>query len=136
MESMDFSSTNDILQTIPEEKKIDEPQMMEFSSSVADLVPPTQDTYINPTNQRVSGLSLPNEPVQPTNRKSQNPFNLTDDQLNALIAGIVAVVLFSSTVQGKMSGFVPNFTGINGNIANVIVGAVLFYFAHRFIKNR
>jgi hypothetical protein len=135
MESLDFNGTSDILQPIPEEKKIDEPQMMEFSSSVSDLVPPTQDAYINPTNQRVSGLSLPNEPVT-NNKKSQNPFNLTDEQFNALIAGIVAVVLFSSTVQGKMAGFVPNFTGMNGNIANVIVGAVLFYFAHRFIKNR
>ena len=132
---MDFSGSSDILQPIPEEKKVDEPQMMEFSSSVADLIPPPQDAYINPTNQRVSGLSMPNEPSQPQ-KKSQNPFNLTDDQFNALIAGIVAVVLFSSTVQGKLAGFVPNFTGINGSIANALAGAVLFYFAHRFIKNR
>lgn len=135
MESMDFSGTSEILQPIPEEKKIDEPQMMEFSSSVADLVPPTQDVYINPTNQRVSGLSLPTEPTT-QNRKSQNPFNLTDEQFSALIAGIVAVVLFSNAVQTKLSGFVPNFTGINGSIANVLLGAVLFYFAHRFAKNR
>jgi hypothetical protein len=134
MDNLDFNGSSDILQPIPEEKKVDEPQMMEFSSSVADLVPPPQDAYINPTNQRVSGLSMPNDP--PPQKKSQNPFNLTDDQFNALIAGIVAVVLFSATVQGKLSGFVPNFTGINGNIANVLVGAVLFYFAHRFIKNR
>ena len=135
MENLDFSGSSELVQPIPQEKKVEEEQMMEFSSSVADLVPPQQDAYINPTNQRVSGLSLPNEPPS-NNKKSQNPFNLTDDQLNALIAGVVAVVLFSTTVQTKLAGFVPNFTGMNGNIANVLVGAVLFYFAHRFIKNR
>ena len=135
MENLDFNGSSDIVQPIPQEKKVDEEQMMEFSSSVADLVPPTQDVYVNPTNQRVSGLSLPNEPVQ-QNRKSHNPFNLTDDQLNALIAGVIAVVVFSTTVQNKLAGVVPNFTSINGSIANVLVGAILFYFAHRFIKNR
>ena len=49
---------------------------------------------------------------------------------------VVAVVVFSTTVQTKLAGVVPNFTSINGSIANVLVGAVLFYFAHRFIKNR
>lgn len=134
MENLDFNGSSEIVQPIPQEKKVDEEQMMEFSSSVADLVPPPQDVYVNPSNQRVSGLSLPNEPVQ--NRKSQNPFNLTDDQLNALIAGVIAVVVFSTTVQTKLAGVVPNFTSINGSIANVLVGAILFYFAHRFIKNR
>ena len=138
MENLDFNGSSDILKLIPEEKpeekKVDEPQMMEFSSSVADLMPPTpSDAYINPSNHRVSALSLPNDP-QP--KKQQNPFNLTDEQMNALLAGVVAVVLFSSTVQSKLSGFVPNFTGINGSIANVLVGAILFYFAFRFIKNR
>lgn len=133
MENLNFDGSSDILQPIPQEKKVEEEQMMEFSSSVADLVPP-QDAYINPTNQRVSGISLPNDP--PQQRRSQNPFNLTDEQMSALVAGIVAVVLFSNTIQTKLAGFVPNFTSVNGSIANVLVGAVLFYFAHRFIKNR
>lgn len=151
MENLDFSGASSLIQTIDvppqsqsqliiEEKKIEEPQMMEFSSSVADLMPtpqvmgPPQDVYTNPTNGRVSGLSLGGDP-QPQ-KKNQNPFNLTDEQFNALLAGIVAVVVYSATVQGKLSGLVPNFGGINGSIASVLTAAVIYYFAHRFIKNR
>lgn len=156
MDNLDFNGTSDITQMIDEppkqqlqmqhqppplvieEKKIDEPQMMEFSSSVSDLMPvglpPSQDVYTNPTNGRVSGITLSDPP--PQQKRSQNPFNLTDDQFNALIAGVVAVVVFSTTVQTKIAGLVPNFGGINGSIANVLAAAVLYFFAHRFIKNR
>lgn len=144
MENLDFSGTTEITQLIQnpppviEEKKLDEPQMMEFSSSVADLMPtpiqPPQDVYTNPTNGRVSGISLGGETQQP--KKSQNPFNLTDEQFNALLAGIIAVVVFSNAVQMRLSGLVPNFGGINGSIASVLAAAVIYYFAHRFIKNR
>lgn len=149
MENLDFNGTSSLVQSIEtpppssslviEEKKIEESQMMEFSSSVADLMPtpqgPPQDVYTNPTNGRVSGLSLGGDP-QPQQKKNQNPFNLTDEQFNALLAGVVAVVIYSTTVQGKLSGLVPNFGGINGSIASVLAAAILYYFAHRFIKNR
>lgn len=121
-----------------EEKKVEEKQMMEFSSSVADLMTPIsnqQDVYTNPTNGRVAALSLPNEPVQ-QQKKQPNPFNLTDEQFNALLAGVIAVVVFSTAVQGRLSTLVPNFSGINGSIASVLVAAVAYYFAFRFIKNR
>lgn len=150
---MDFNDTSTLIQPIPsppppppppqqpqphqlEEKKVDESQMMEFSSSIDDLMPApiSQDVYTNPTNGRVAALSLPNEPVQ--KKKSQNPFNLTDEQYNALLAGVVAVIVFSTAVQTKLAGIVPNFAGINGNIASVLVAAVVFYFANRFIKSR
>lgn len=150
MENLDFSGTSTLTQLIDapppqseliiEEKKIDEPQMMEFSSSVAELMPiapqgPPQDVYTNPTNGRVSGISLGGDP-SPQQKKSQNPFNLTDEQFNALLAGVVAVVVFSTAVQTRLSTLVPNFGGINGSIASVLVGAIFYYFAYRFIKNR
>ncbi len=143
---MDFDGTSSIIQNIesppqyhPEEKKVDESQMMEFSSSIDDLMPTTasssQDVYTNPTNGRVAALSLPNEPT-PRKKSTQNPFNLTDEQFNALLAGIVAVIIFSTAVQTKLAGAVPNFAGINGSIASVLLAAVAFYFANRFIKSR
>ena len=148
---MDFSGTSDIVQLIQqppsptppppqllEEKKVDESQMMEFSSSIDDLVPApvSQDVYTNPTNGRVAALSLPNDPLTSKKKSTQNPFNLTDEQYNALLAGIVAVIVFSTVVQTKLASIVPNFAGINGNIASVLVAAVVFYFANRFIKSR
>lgn len=159
MENFDFQGTGDIIQQIeksppqqqqqkdplviiPEEKKIDETQMMEFSSSVDDLMPSapisSQDVYTNPTNGRVAALSLPNEPLPQQKKKgsSQNPFNLTNEQFNAILAGIIAVIVFSTMVQTKLAGIVPNFSGINGSIASALLGAVLFYFSHQFIKNR
>ncbi len=139
MENVDFSGSSDITQLITQEKKVDEPQMMEFSSSIEDLMPTapiTQDVYTNPSNNRVAGLSLPNEPISQKKKNSGNPFNLTDDQFNAVIAGAVSVVVFSTLVQTKLAGIVPNFAGMNGNIASAMAAAVLFYFAHRFAKNR
>ena len=151
MENMDFSGTSDIVQLIQqppsptppppqllEEKKVDESQMMEFSSSIDDLMPApvSQDVYTNPTNGRVAALSLPNDPLTSKKKSTQNPFNLTDEQYNALLAGIVAVIVFSTVVQTKLASIVPNFAGINGNIASVLVAAVVFYFANRFIKSR
>lgn len=151
MENMDFDGTSSLVQTIPssppppptqqiitEEKKVDESQMMEFSSSIDDLMTPpssSQDVYTNPTNGRVAALSLPNEPSS-KKKSTQNPFNLTDEQYNALLAGIIAVIIFSTAVQTKLAGVVPNFSGINGSIASVLLAAVAFYFANRFIKSR
>lgn len=146
---MDFDGTSSLVQTIPsppppvqqiitEEKKVDESQMMEFSSSIDDLMTPpssSQDVYTNPTNGRVAALSLPNEPSS-KKKSTQNPFNLTDEQFNALLAGIIAVIIFSTAVQTKLAGVVPNFSGINGSIASVLLAAVAFYFANRFIKSR
>lgn len=156
MENFDFSNSSSITQTIEnspvpsstaqlitEEKKLDETQMMEFSSSVADLMPtpssqmmmgPPQDIYTNPTNGRVAGISLGGESQQP--KRAQNPFNLTDEQFNALIAGVVAVIVFSTTVQTKLASLVPNFGGINGSIASALLAAIVYYFLHRFAKNR
>ena len=160
MENLDFSNTDSMIQNIQqppppqaqlivEEKKLDEPQMMEFSSSVDDLMAPvggpppsmpesSQDVYTNPTNGRVAAMGLPDPTYSSQKKKksAQNPFNLTDEQFNALLAGIVAVLVFSTMVQTKLAGTVPNFSGINGNIASALLGAVVFYFAHRFIKNR
>jgi hypothetical protein len=143
MEHMDFSGASDILQKIPDEKKVDEPQMMEFSSSIADIFPESgpqlqqQPVYTNPSNDKVSGLAISDTaPTPSTRNKKGNPFNLTDEQFNALIAGFVAVFVFSSSVQTKLAGTVPNFAGINGSIASVLVAAILFFLVNRFIKNR
>jgi hypothetical protein len=140
METMDFSGTSSIIQEIPVEKNIEQPQMMEFSSSVADILPPQQQggeagAYMS--HDKVTGISLGDVPAPRTQQpKKSNPFNLTDEQFSALLAGLVAVIVFSSTVQTKLAGTVPNFSGMNGSIASLLVAAFLFFMAHRFIKNR
>lgn len=137
---MDFSGSSSLIQEIPKEKNIEEPQMMEFSSSIADILPSQHGdsgAYTS-NNDKVTGLSLGDvAPVQPPRpSKKGNPFNLTDEQFSALLAGAIAVVVFSSTVQTKLAGTVPNFAGVNGSIASLLVAAFLFFMVHRFIKNR
>jgi len=143
MENMNFDST-DIGTLIPPkineglepENKPDLQQMnmMEFSSSIDDLMPqsaPDTSVYTNPTSGRTTGIALPDTP-KPV-KKDKNPLNLTDDQYQAIIAGVIGIIVYSNSVQIKLSALVPNFTGMNGSIASAILIAVLFYFAKNYL---
>lgn len=149
---MDFSGTSDISQMIEtakpretgkpreneiiiEEKKLGESQMMEFTSSIDDLMEPVQSSdsiYTNVTSGRVTGLA-PGEPKKEP-PKSKNPLNLTDEQYIALIAGVSAALTSSSMIQSKLVSMVPNYEGMNGSIATVLVAALIFFFIMRFLK--
>jgi hypothetical protein len=150
METMDFSGTSDISQLITkpqaappseiliEEKKLEEYQMMEFTSSIDDLVgpePPMQSdsVYTNVTSGRVTGLA-PGDSAPAKKSKASNPFGLSDEQYIAVIAGIVAALSTSSMVQSRIASMVPNPQGMNGTLATAVVAAVLFFFAMRFLK--
>lgn len=148
---MDFSGTSDISQAIKkpqeppkneiliEEKKLAESQMMEFTSSIDDLMEsppgppmPSDSIYTNVTSGRVTGLAQGTEPTKKT--KASNPFGLSDEQYIAAIAGLVAAVSTSGLVQSKIASMVPNPQGMNGTIATAIVAAIIFFFAFRFLK--
>lgn len=79
----------------------------------------------------------PSAQAAPTTNK--NPMNLTDDQMEALFAGLVAVVAFSIPVQMKLSSLVPQYLSdagertTIGTIASAVVVALLFYFGRRFV---
>ena len=72
-------------------------------------------------------------------KTSKNPMNLTDEQMEALLAGAAAVLAFSSAVQGKLSTTVPQFLSEAGERSNVgllvtaLLAALIFYFAKRFV---
>ena len=71
--------------------------------------------------------------------QSKNPLNLTDDQMEALIVGAVAVLAFSKPVQEKMAQMIPQFLNDNGGRSNVgiilsgLVAALIYFFGRRFI---
>jgi len=150
MENLDFGSS-DIGQLIsaPEKKEeiiqekkddLQQMNMMEFSSSIDDLMPPPADSmnnmdqYTNPSNGRVTGISL-ETPAKKKEEKT-NPFNLTDDQYDAVIAGIVGIIVYSTSIQTKLSGMVPNFAGINGSIASALLIAVVFFAVKKYILKK
>ena len=71
---------------------------------------------------------------------SAYPMNLTDDQVVAILAGIVAIGSFSRPVQEKLSSVVPQFLADNGTRSTVglistgALAAVAFYFGKRMLK--
>ena len=70
---------------------------------------------------------------------SKNPFNLTDDQMQALIVAVCAAIAFSDPVQGKLGSTIPQFLAESGNRSMIgllisgLVAAILFYFGQRTV---
>ena len=132
--------------------EIKPPQIeMDFSTPISDVVPSADfDTgasiggggpYKNPQNNRVAALSLDNASAGPvSSSSSKNPFGLTDDQLNAALAGIAAVAAFSKPVQNKLADLIPKFMSDSGNLsatgmlATAFIAAVIFFIVHKFAK--
>jgi hypothetical protein len=133
--------------------EIKPPQIeMDFSTAISDVVPSADfdmgpsmgggGPYKNPQNNRVSGLSLDNASAGPvsSSSSSKNPFGLTDEQLNAALAGIAAVAAFSKPVQNKLADLIPKFMSDTGNLsatgmlATAFIAAVIFFIIHKFAK--
>jgi len=76
-------------------------------------------------------------PAQPL--PSKNPFNLTDEQMQALVVAVCAAIAFSEPVQAKLGSTIPQFLAESGNRSMVgllvsgLVAAILFYFGQRFV---
>jgi hypothetical protein len=129
--------------------EIKPPQIeMDFSTPISDVVPSADfdmgpsmgGPYKNPQNNRVAALSLDNASAGPASPSSKNPFGLTDDQLNAALAGIAAVAAFSKPVQNKLADLIPKFMSdagdlsATGMLATAFIAAVIFFIVHKFVK--
>ena len=128
--------------------EIKPPQIeMDFSTPISDVVPSAEfdmggggGPYKNPQNNKVVALSLDNASAGPSTTSSKNPFGLTDDQLNAAVAGIAAVAAFSKPVQNKLADLIPKFMtdagdlSATGMLATAFIAAVVFFILHKFIK--
>jgi len=128
--------------------EIKPPQIeMDFSTPISDIVPSADfdmgggGPYKNPQNNRVVALSLDNASAGPvSSSSSKNPFGLTDEQLNAAIAGIAAVGAFSKPVQNKLADLIPKFMSdagdlsATGMLATAFIAAVVFFILHKFVK--
>ena len=70
---------------------------------------------------------------------SKNPMNLTDEQMEALLAGVVALLAFSGFAQDKLTSMIPKFIdeagkrSTIGTILTALLAAVIFYFGRRFV---
>jgi hypothetical protein len=75
-------------------------------------------------------------------KKTGNPLGLTDDQFQAAVAGIAAVLAFSKPVQEKLADMIPKFLSEAGDMTatgmgvSALLAAVIFYFAFKVLKNQ
>ena len=120
-----------------EPKKNVEEKQMEFSSSIQDVMSAPIDAP--------PALTSTSEPAYETKKSSGTgyPLNLTKSQVEALIAGVAAVVAVSGPVQDKLSDMIPSFFNDMGKLSptgmgvTVLVTAIVFYFIRQMVvKNR
>lgn len=98
-------------------------------------LPPQQmslDTMVGPQ---------PQAPPQPQ-QESKNPGGLTDEQMDALLAGLVAGVAFSPQFKEMLARYVPSLFDesgartVGGMAATALVAAALFLLVKRFVLKR
>ena len=134
----------EVKETVPE-KNIDKQQKTMDSTPINDIMGSTEimngEPIMLPPQQMVQvpapqPVAAPTPAPAPT--KSKNPMNLTDEQMEALIVGLVSIVAFSRPAQEKLADFIPNFSNeggrtMTGVVVTGLIAAVLFYFVRRFI---
>lgn len=121
---MDSTPIDDVLS--PEEMQGPPPQMM----------PPQM-----PANQGGMMMQPQVAPQQDAPKKpqmAQNPMNLTDEQMQAVMVAFAASVAFSNPVQEKLGTTIPNFLvdgerGTTGLVVSGAAAALVFYLAQRFM---
>jgi hypothetical protein len=132
-----------LLKNYQPEKKIDESQMADFSTPIEELMQ---------NDIQGGGPYAPQQPQAPSARahappssnkkESGNPFGLTDEQFQAALAGVAAVVAFSKPVQSRLRTMVPKFVGESGDVSltglavTAFVTALVFYIIKKYIIDR
>ena len=123
------------------EKDVEESQMADFSTPLEELMPGPnqmiQNEMMGPPQQA---------PMVERNSKSKkasaNPFGLTDDQFQAAIAGVAAVIAFSKPVQSRLRTMVPKFVGESGDVSltglavTALIAALLYYLAKKYVVEK
>ena len=110
----------------------------EVMESQQPMIAPPQSTMMTQQPMMMAPQQqAPAQAQQPL--PSKNPFNLTDEQMQALVVAVCAAIAFSEPVQAKLGSTIPQFLSEAGNRSMVgllvsgLVAAILFYFGQRFV---
>jgi hypothetical protein len=140
-------TTEDGAKTVPTgllrlEKKVDESQMADFSTPIEEVM----QNEIMGSQMAPSASMQRRQEEQPQEYKkkaaSGNPFGLTDEQFQAALAGVAAVVAFSKPVQSRLRTMVPKFVGETGDVSltglavTALVAALVFYIVKKYLIER
>ena len=153
MVSLNDNQGTSFVPNIPPEKNVSENKQTMDSTSISDIMgqaeeplePPMMGTDPRMTQMHMQAPMMMAQQQQPVAQKttekkseSKNPFNLTDDQFQALIVAVCAAVAISKPVQEKLANFVPSFLNDQGNRSAIglastgMVAAVAFYIYRRY----
>jgi hypothetical protein len=132
MVSLDTNSSK--VEGMNEIKNVDEPQeeMAEFSTPISDLMP---DPDIVQKETPVVVSPLLKDTMASGAAKKKKKGGLSPEQMDAVVAGIAAVVAFSKPVQDKVMQFVPG-QGLPAMLLTALIAAVVFFFGKRFMSKR
>jgi hypothetical protein len=120
-ETMDSTPINDIMMEPP--MMTDEPKMQGMMPQMT--APHPQGAYPSPQAA--------------TQPEKKNPFNLTDEQLTALVVAAATAAAVSKPVQDRLATSIPKFLNEQGGRSMVglastgAVAAIIFYFAKDYI---
>lgn len=125
--TMDSTPIADIMQDVPGMMDPQDPRAHQYMQSM--MPPPPMSA---------AAMGAPQKPQVAT--QSKNPLNLSDEQMRALVAGVCAIIAFSTPVQDKLATTIPQFLteagsrSTTGLIATGLIAALVFYFAQRFLN--
>lgn len=115
--------------------------MADFSTPLEELMPGPnqmiQNEMMGPPQQAPMV-----ERTSKSKKASANPFGLTDDQFQAAIAGVAAVIAFSKPVQSRLRTMVPKFVGESGDVSmtglavTALIAALLYYLAKKYVVDK
>ena len=153
MVSLNDNQGTSFVPNIPPEKNVSENKQTMDSTSISDIMgqaeeplePPMMGTDPRMAQMHMQAPMMMAQQQQPVAQKttekkseSKNPFNLTDDQFQALIVAVCAAVAISKPVQEKLANFVPSFLNDQGNRSAIglastgMVAAIAFYLARKY----
>ena len=153
MVSLNNNQGTSFVPNIPPEKNVSENKQTMDSTSISDIMgqaeeplePPMMGTDPRMTQMHMQAPMMMAQQQQPVAQKttekkseSKNPFNLTDDQFQALIVAVCAAVAISKPVQEKLANFVPSFLNDQGHrsaiglVSTGMVAAVAFYILRKY----
>jgi len=160
MDTMDLSDANDSSMMtpiqnaiIPEPEKISIEKNMNNiemdSTPLSELMSGPEVYDANPISQdpRMIHMAQPQQPKSietsfkpkpKASSKTQYPFNLNEEQMDALIAGVSAIVAFSVSVQEKLANILPTAFDEAGTRTSVgiivtgIIAAIAYYIIKKF----
>jgi hypothetical protein len=142
--------TTSFVQNNQHEKNVSENKEMTMdSTAIADIMgqpemplePPMMESdprVQQPVVMQQPMMMQPQQPQQQAAPQTKNPFNLTDEQMQAVIVAACTAAAISKPVQEKLANYVPQFLNEQGHRSMVglaatgAVAAGIFYVLKRY----